>query len=313
MTRMTLRRAAAVLLAVGALPYLSIKISWLAGSRVGLGDLAGSTQLTALNAFTAGMDAVAFMLAAVFFFRRGLRAPAWLIAFPLWVGTGLLGQLMMQVPAQLGASAIGGVQVGAENADTAVHSWIYTVVYGGFFVQGVGLVTAFGLYARDRWPDAFTGRTHDVSPLRSLLRPVTMILAVATGVLALFELSLAAGSTWGISESHRSAFDVPGRAGEVAVAVMFAVAAYGLLATGGHLPGRPRWTASVALWLGSGAMFGWGMWFVVVLLASETGIGIQYAPDLTNHASLARFAVGLLGGFTLLVAHAGERLRRQAS
>ncbi|MEV4573297.1 hypothetical protein AB0K16_08535 [Nonomuraea jabiensis] len=32
------------------------------------------------------------------------------------------------------------------------------MVYGGFVVQGVGLMTAFVLYSRDRWPGVFTTR-----------------------------------------------------------------------------------------------------------------------------------------------------------
>ncbi|GLZ75730.1 hypothetical protein Afil01_05370 [Actinorhabdospora filicis] len=304
-----MRRAAAVTLAAGTLPYLSLKISWLAGGRLGLGDLADSAQLTALNGFTAGMDAVAFLLAGVFFFRRGLRAPAWLPVFPIWVGTGLLGQLLVQVPTQLAASVLSGEAVASGKADTAVHSWVYLVVYAGFCLQGVALVTAFALYARERWAGAFTGRTDDASPLRALLRPVSLILAVVTGLLALFHLSLAAGSTWGISADHVATFGVPVRAAEVAVAAVFAVAAYGLLATGGHLRGRRRWTATVALWLGSGAMFGWGMWTLVVLLASDTGIGVRYSPDLTSFEALGRFTVGILAGFTLLVAHAAASLK----
>lgn len=312
MKQLILRRAAAIVLAAGTLPYLFLKITWLAGGRIGLGTLADSAQLTALNGFTAFMDLTAFLLAGVFFFRRGLRAPAWLLVFPIWVGTGLLGQILLQVPVQTLTSVLSGTDLMRDGGQSAppVESWVYLVVYAGFITQGIALITAFTLYARERWAAAFTGRTDDVpSPLRELLRPVSALLTAVIAVLIAWHLSLAAGSTWGIAESHRAAFDAPGRASEAAYAVVLAVAAYGLLATGGHLRGRPRWTATVALWLGAGAMFGWGMWALMVLLAAETGIGIRYSPDLSNYEAFARFTVGVLGGFVMLLGYAGSRLK----
>jgi len=74
--------------------------------------------------------------------------PAVLVLIPVWVGTGLLAPIALGVPLGLAAQAIaGGSPVPAHNG---LHGWVYAVVYGGFAVQAVCLLTAFALYARDR-------------------------------------------------------------------------------------------------------------------------------------------------------------------
>ena len=74
--------------------------------------------------------------------------PAVLLLIPVWVGTGLLAPIALGVPLGLAAQAIaGGSPVPAHNG---LHGWVYAVVYGGFAVQAVCLLTAFALYARDR-------------------------------------------------------------------------------------------------------------------------------------------------------------------
>ena len=305
------RRTAAGLLVLGTLPYLTLKTTWLAGGRLGLNDLADSAQLTALNAFTAGMDLVAALLAAVFAFRWGRRVPAWLLLVPIWVGTGLLGQILVMVPVQSLASAVSGVPLLKDDGPgLPVEPWVYTVVYTGFVTQGAALLVAFLLYARDRWPHAFHGRVGPrpavsaLPALRAVVDPLVRAVAAGTAVLAALHLAWAAGFDGGLSDSHLSAYDVPARANEAAVAAVLATAALGLLAhTRGLFARLPRWAATASAWVGSGAMFGWGMWTLLVLLGTETGIGVAYTPDLTNYEALARFALGLLGGLAFLLAY----------
>ncbi|PZG03032.1 hypothetical protein C1J01_46815, partial [Nonomuraea aridisoli] len=114
------------------LPYLVLKLLWLAGSSVGVTDpdLTGDATMMGLNAMTFGMEVVPW--------RQSHRAV------------------------------------------------VYLLVYGGFMTQGVSLMIAFALYARERWPDVFTTATASpfTSPPRSLQTVVArgcLLVAVPVG------------------------------------------------------------------------------------------------------------------------------------
>jgi hypothetical protein len=112
--------------------------------------------------------------------------PAVLVLIPVWVGTGLLAPIALGVPLGLAAQAIaGGSPVPAHNG---LHGWVYAVVYGGFAVQAVCLLTAFALYARDRWDHPLALRP--LPPGRSRARRMLaitglLVLARARAVLSL--------------------------------------------------------------------------------------------------------------------------------
>lgn len=314
------RRIASGVLVLSTVPYLTLKITWLLGGRVGLNDLADSAHLTAMNLLTAGMDLVAALLAGVFAFRWGRRVPAWLLLFPVWVGTGLLGQILIMVPVRTLVSVLSGVPMMStgEGPEMPVEAWVYAVVYGGFLIQGAALLLAFLLYARDRWPAAFTGRVGArpsvaaAPALRAVVDPIVWAVVVGTGVLVGLHVAWAAGFTGGIADSHRYAFDVPGRGSEAALAIVLAMTALGLLAhTRGWFARWPRWAATGAVWLGSGAMFGWGMWTLLVVLGSNPDNGVAYTPDLTNYEAFARFGLGLLGGVAFLLGYVERSQERE--
>jgi len=315
--RITLRASCAVLV-LATLPYLILKIHWLLGGTAGLNGMADTTQVDALNAFTAGMDLVAALLAAVFAFGWGRRVPAWLILFPVWVGTGLLGEIVLGTPFQALVAAVAGEPLlpGDSGATPPpVASWVFGMVYGGFVVQGLAFLTAFVLYARDRWPDAFHGRVGEgtvaVPAMRAVAGPLTWAAAVGAGVVALANFAWAFGYTGGISADHVDAVSRTARTNGAVVAVFALAAAVGLVLNARTRAGRtPRWLTTVAAWVGTGSMFGWGMWTLLVLLGSDTGVGMQHTPDLTNYEALLRFTLGILGGLALLLAQAERRLAR---
>ncbi|HEY1178971.1 MAG TPA: hypothetical protein VGF17_22690 [Phytomonospora sp.] len=317
-SRLALRVSCAVL-ALATLPYLVLKIHWLLGGTAGLNGMADTTQVDALNAFTAGMDLVAAFLAAVFAFGRGLRFPAWLILFPVWVGTGLLGEIVLGAPVQaLVAAASGEPLLPGDDAGAApppVASWVFGMVYGGFLVQGLAFLTAFVLYARERWPEVFTGRAggHIPAPaVRAIANPLTWAAAVGAVVVAVVNLAWGLGFDGGISADHADAFARTARVNGVVIAVFALVAAAGLVLQRGTRPRRlPRWTVTTAAWIGTGSMFGWGMWGLLVLLGSDTGVGMQHTPDLTDYEVLVRFTLGVLGGLAFLLNEAERRLARE--
>jgi hypothetical protein len=135
---------------LGTVPYLALKFAWLAGSTVGVVDVQAFAvpSVVALNAVTAAMDLVAVVVALAFTYPWGQRVPALLVLVPIWVGTGFLAPIVVLLP-------MTGVSLGAAPADPVLASWVQPVVYAGFGWQGLMLMIAFVLYARERWPWVF--------------------------------------------------------------------------------------------------------------------------------------------------------------
>ena len=169
------RITAGVVAVAAILPYLTLKIVWSFGGTVGLADVGAGDEATlrALNALTFGMDLVALVLALAFIRPWGMRLPVWLVVVPMWVGTGFLVPIVLLTPIHLLF-----LDSTAAPASAPVQPWVYVVVYTGFVVQGLALMTAFALYARDRWPWLFTAG----GAVRGATYPLQVVLAWGIGV-----------------------------------------------------------------------------------------------------------------------------------
>ncbi len=166
------RRVLRAVAIAACVPYLSLKTAWVAGSRVGIPD--GSTLLehrtTMAVANTAGvlLDGAVIVLALLLTRPWGLRMPAWLLALPAWVATGLLTPIMTGYPLQLLVRALGGaVDRPSGSRRPFLHEWVFGVVYTGFIVPGLALGVLFLLYARDRWGMCGGGGWESCPPGRS--------------------------------------------------------------------------------------------------------------------------------------------------
>ncbi|MEU7021402.1 hypothetical protein ABZ990_12190 [Streptomyces sp. NPDC046203] len=159
------------LLAMAAcLPYIALKVAWVAGSRIGIPDGSGlldhRTLMIVANGVSVLADALVVLLALLLTRPWGSRVRAWLLAFPMWAATGLLAPIVTGYPAQLvlaafGDRAGGGSGAGAGSGQAAepfLDAWVFPVVYGGFIVQALCLGTLFALYAHDRWSRVWAGR-----------------------------------------------------------------------------------------------------------------------------------------------------------
>ncbi|MEV4111980.1 hypothetical protein [Nonomuraea sp. NPDC049695] len=237
-------RVTAAIVAVAAmLPYLTLKVLWLTGSSIGTTDpgLLNDPAMVGLNAMTFGMEAVGLLLAAAFATRWGLRLPAWLVLLPLWVGTGLLSTVIVTVPIMVLAGGLSVFETGGP-----IEPWIYMMVYGGFIVQGAGLMTAFALYSRDRWPHVFTTRVDQpfAGATRSFQTVVAwgaLLVAAPIGVIKLFG---------GLQDAVEGGFAV---AGAVALVLMV-----------GRRGRGPFWLPLVVAWLGAGSLFSGGLYEMIV-------------------------------------------------
>ncbi|MEZ0094059.1 hypothetical protein [Streptacidiphilus sp. EB129] len=253
------------------LPYLGLKAAWLCGSGIGITDasIAGSSTLYALNLLTVGMDALAMAVALTLTYRWGLRTPVWLLVFPMWVATGLLGTIALAAPLGFLATAVSGSPVSA-SSDSFLQPWVYGVVYAGFTGQGLGLVTAFVLHLRARWPRLFSERVRGLGA--GALAPVQRVLGNGLAAIAVLigavDLYWAGGGTAGLNADAVAGRTVTGQTEELVFGLLALTAAAGTLVLV-RRRGRVRlWVPLAAAWLGSGSLFAWGLWGSLALALS---------------------------------------------
>ncbi|MGW6918404.1 hypothetical protein ACWGB8_32000 [Kitasatospora sp. NPDC054939] len=269
MTRTTragrLRTGIAVVGVAATVPYLVLKTLWLTGHPVGVDDPAQLDDLRLVNLLTVGMDAVSVLLSLTFVRPWGLRVRAGWPAFPMWVGTGLLGTILVALPLFLLSLAVLGPPAPDPDQD-APAGWVFPLVYGGFAVQGTALIAGFLLYAPERWPWLRHARIGDLpgSATLGVQRALAGAAVVpALGVAAAHGYWLCGGTAglptdW-TSQSNRG------------VAVMDGVTAVMALAAAGALlvlvwrrfPRRGLRVPLAAAWTASGSLFGWGAWQLV--------------------------------------------------
>ncbi|MFH0521169.1 hypothetical protein ACHBTE_28815 [Streptomyces sp. M41] len=290
-----LLRAVAVLACV---PYLSLKVAWIAGSRLGIPDgsslLEHRATMAVANSVTVLMDGAVIVLALLLTRPWGLRVPAWLLAVPAWVATGLLAPIMAGFPVQLIADLLGGsMETTGGSGEPFLDAWVFGVVYTGFIVQGLALGALFVLYARDRWGGLWAGRVWELPT--GVIGAAQRAAAVAAGVLALLPLSAhavwACGGTAGLDGSQAA-----DRTTGFYIMEALSVAFLAMAVTGGLLLAFRRGRVlPVALplalaWVGSAATACWAGW---LSLAPLTDVGDGPAP-LTNLAYAGQMIVGIL-------------------
>ncbi|MCF3135945.1 hypothetical protein IPZ69_37690 [Streptomyces olivochromogenes] len=290
--------------AIGScLPYLGLKIAWIAGSRIGIPDgsflLKHRTEMVVTNGLTVLMDGAVIVLALVLTRPWGRRVPAWLLAFPVWVATGLLAPIMAGFPLQLLIRALGGSggrSGGDGGHEKFLDAWVFGVVYTGFIVQGLALGALFVLYARDRWSHLWQGRVRELPA--GTIGAAQRACAVAAAVIALFpivaHLFWAFGGTSGLSAKR-----VADRGGDFyaleALDVVFLLAAVGgacLLAfrRSGTLPVK---LPLALVWVGSGAQACWSAWLSLATLTQTDDLGDR-TTQLMNLTYAGQMITGML-------------------
>ncbi|GAA6527889.1 hypothetical protein [Intrasporangium sp. DVR] len=243
------RRRLAVATVTVCLPYTLLKALWVSGVSVGASAEGFTDTTRAANLVTGGMDLVAMILAIAFVAPWGRRLPAFLVAFPLWIGSGLLAPVavgfLVGTPLQL---ATGGGN--PFTGDDVLSPWVFGLVYSGFVLQAVLLVPGFLLYARTRWPVATGGGRvadgeGDTGPLQRILGSFLVVAAMAFAGVQLSGAVQSGGSSAGPSLPQRTLF--------TASALAAVAAAVG---TTGLVRGKRLTRARLAtVWLGSGVIF----------------------------------------------------------
>ncbi|MCT2593804.1 hypothetical protein LHJ74_28520 [Streptomyces sp. N2-109] len=302
-----------VIAVAACLPYIVLKIVWICGGDTGIPadsvllDPDRKTALRLANGLTVLMDAAVLGLALLLTRPWGRRVPAWLLAFPMWLATGLLAPIMVAFPIQLVA---GAGSAGTAESRAFLDPWVFGVVYGGFIVQGLALGGLFVPYARDRWGRLWRGRIGELPD--SPLAPARKATAVAAAALALCPLTTqllwASGSAAGLSE------DLAQDRGSDMYVSQGVGALFGLAAVTGLLllafRARPGLRLAVPLamaWTGSGVLTGWGGWMTLASLAvDDAEAGATPVMHLT-------YSVQMTVGLLILTAGAHFLAERAAS
>ncbi|MEE1782523.1 hypothetical protein PUR71_06245 [Streptomyces sp. SP17BM10] len=294
------RGVAAGVAMASTMPYLTLKMAWLCGSEAGVRDPGAMDKLWLLNLITFGMDVIALALALTFVRPWGPRVRAGLVAFPMWVATGLLGTILVAVPVTLLAGLVLGPEHrnAAQQADDGLAGWVFGLVYGGFSVQGVALILAFVLYARRRWAGLLSERVGDLpgSPTLVVQRAFAGVAALLGLGVAVVRAYWAAGGTAGlplrwVEERSRSVATM-----DAVTAVMAVAAAGALLVLVFRIgPGRRLRTPFAVAWTAAGSIFGWGSWQLVAFGSTTTVPDLPHAvPGLMVLVEAGQVVAGLL-------------------
>jgi hypothetical protein len=287
-----------------ALPYLALKLVWLAGGDLGVADdrMMREASMVALNVLTAGMDLVAIGIALAFTHEWGTKIPAWLVLPPMWVATGLLTKFVAAVPVVAAVEALRSDPIGRSGAGP-VEPWVYSVVYAGFVGIGVGLMLAFILYVRVRWGDVFEAAARRSSPRRTHGVQVPLAAASAAMAVAVGGLHLAWAFGAGIGVPPQLAAERTIASSLVHAldgGIMIAGAAGLLMMVHGTSRRVPFWIPLTLVWVGGAFLFAWGLWHMIVVLGNTPLRRGGGGMALVNIAALVRLIAGLVIGVLML-------------
>ncbi|MBT2757536.1 hypothetical protein J7E71_16715 [Mesobacillus foraminis] len=243
--------------AVAIMPYLIIKIFWTFGFFLPSEQMGDSSWRTA-NAVTMVLAAAGILLALAFTMEWGERVPAWLVAFPVWVGTGLLIPMLLLAPVLGPAAIIRDQQAGAANV------WVYEQIFVMFSLVGVGICLPFALagYAKARWPEAFADPIKiDLLPGSSQNLYVTLARLVVAGCIMLGSIKLfwAFGGTIGILPAMLDNRDLWWHLLSLSTGVWAFAGAWGLLALTTRRSPNRFFPPMAAAWVSSGMLFSYNL------------------------------------------------------
>jgi hypothetical protein len=250
--------AAAWISAICCLPYLVLKVVWTAGVPVGITDrsVLHSHGWVAANALMAAIELAGLLLVLALTRPWARRWPAWLLSFPVWVGTGLLFRVVV-------GTALMGLFSRPSQASGSLGGFqprVFVMVYASFAGQGAALAIAFASYVRARWGRLLGERTGLVVAKRAararswpgnhLAEMAGAVSGLAVAVAAVF-CYWAAGGSIGLSAAQPH----PSWALQASRAAGAVIAAAGLLGLAGRWGHQTRfWLPAALAWVGSGSL-----------------------------------------------------------
>jgi hypothetical protein len=294
-------RVVRALAITACVPYLALKIAWMAGSRIGIPD--GSSLLEHHGAMIAGsaesalIDSMVVVLVLLFTQRWGRGAPVWLLIPPVWAATGLLSPIVVGYPLQLVARLLGGAAAPTSRsvARPFLHEWVFTVVYTGFIVQALALGALFVLYAGKRWGRLWRGRISGLaeSPARDVQRATALTASGIVLVPLMAHLLWATGSTKGLVATQIAERTSDFYALEVAYVLFAVMTVTGLLLIAFPPSGALCLRVPLAMtFAGSAALGCWGGYLMLTSL--ENRDPARRISELMNFTYSMQLLAGML-------------------
>ncbi|WP_238590919.1 hypothetical protein [Paenibacillus beijingensis] len=292
-------------------PYLLIKIAWTFGLFMPtdqMGDLSWRTA----NAVTMVLAAGCILLAMAFCRPWGERLPSWLVALPVWVGTGLLVPMLLLAPILGPAAITRDMEAGTSDF------WVYEQIFVMVSLVGVGICLPIALagYAKARWPEALGGPI-DCGELPGHTRKLQITLArfVAGGciLLAIIKIFWATGGTLGIEPAMLDDRDIWWRLLSLSTGVWAFAGAWGLLVLTTRRGSRRFLPPMAAAWISSGMLFSYNLFNRLSTSRPDAQPAPEYplAQVLTTEAGTVLGV--MMGMIILLVLHDRRRALRGES
>ncbi|MDR6224400.1 hypothetical protein [Desmospora profundinema] len=294
--------------AIAITPYLLIKIAWTFGLFIPTEQM-GDASWRAINAATAVLAAVGILLGMAFCKPWGERLPAWLVALPVWVGTGLL------VPMLLLAPVLGPAAMTRDKEAGAPDFWAYEQIFVMVSMVGIGICLPLALvgYVKARWPEALGGPT-DFGELPGHTRQLQITLArlVAVGciLLGVIKVFWAAGGTLGIDPAMLDDRDIWWHLLSLSTGVWAFAGAWGLLVLTSRRGSRRILPPMAAAWISSGMLFSYNLFNLMSAIRPYAQPAPEYplARVLTTEAGIVLGV--MMGMIILLVLHDRRRALR---
>jgi hypothetical protein len=297
-------------LAIAALlPYFALKLAWIAGSTLGIAHTSQAEDAVVQggNIATAAMEMIAVVIILAFTHSWGRRVPAWLVLPPTWIAAGLLAPFIITGPAVAVSVATESFSVG----DGSLEPWVGPLVYISFGAQAMGITASFVVYARCRWPHVLADRlaerpSGDAEPALRVFAWSTS--AVLAGV-ALIRAAWAGGWTTGLGPELIDARGVADRLADASTAVFAVAAIAGFITLVLRYPRNTlTWICVLLVWLGSGAVFGSGLYSLALFFGATAGAGtgsthLGLTPFLDLTQVLVGAVVAVAGTFVLAQFH----------
>ncbi|MDF2650876.1 MAG: hypothetical protein K0Q73_6681 [Paenibacillus sp.] len=295
---MKMRRICGYGAAIAVTPYLLIKIAWTFGLFLPTEQM-GDASWRAINAATAVIAAVGILLAMAFCRPWGERLPAWLVALPVWIGTGLLVPLLLLAP------VLGPAAMNRDMEAGAADFWAYEQIFVMVSLVGVGICLPLALagYVKARWPEALGGSTESGELLghtRQLQITLARIVAVGCILLGVIKVFWAVGGTLGIDPAMLDGRDVWWNLLTLSTGAWSFAGAWGLLVLTSRRGSRRFLPPMAAAWISSGMLFSYSF-FSAIHPDAQSAPEYPLARVLTTEAGIVLGV--MMGMIILLVLH----------
>ena len=297
--------------AIAIMPYLLIKIAWTFGLFMPTEQM-GDTSWRTANAITIGLAVVGILLAFAFSMTWGERLPVWLVAFPVWVGTGLLIPMLLLAPILAPAAITRDQQVGGSDI------WVYEQIFVIISLMGAGICLPLALagYAKTRWPEVFAGSLDiELLPVNSKKLYITLARLVSAGciMLGFIKVFWAVGGTIGINPAMVDNRDLWWHLLSLSTGLWAFAGAWGVLVLTTRRGSRNFFLPMAAAWISSGMLFSYNLFNRLSATRPDSQPTLEYPLVHVLTTELSSILGVMMGIVILMVLHDRRRAMRSAA